>query len=345
MMQRLELEESNISLYVVELAYKKQRFLITDTNNPRHLQIRTEIPIWHKENMVNLGVEKLLPKSWKAMAWLDSDIEFENPSWAIDTLKVLNGTCDIVQIFSHCIDMNQHGSTMNVFTSFGHQFIKGQPYSKNMMNFWHPGYAWACTRKAYEKMGGLYEKAILGSSDNIMALCLIQKGLKAINDDSTDDYKNSVLEFQERIKTLRLGYVPGVIRHYFHGSKKNRRYHDRWQILLNHGFEPSTFLTKDNVGILVPTERCPQKMLDEIMQYFKERNEDEFYKTVNEEESEESEESEEEEYIDMWAEGNDPAQPLDEDEDEDEDEDDDEDYDDVTSPHIFANFIKRWLHW
>lgn len=276
---RMELEESDVIIYVVEYAYKNQRFIITDSKNPRHLQIRTDVPIWHKENMVNVGVKHLLPKNWKAFAWIDSDIEFENPSWAMDTLKVLNGTKDIVQLFSQCIDMNQHEEAMSIFTSFGYQYVKELQYSKQLVRFWHPGFAWACTRKAYEKMGGLYEKAILGSGDNVMALSLIKKGLKGINELSTDDYKQSVLEFQERVKNLRLGYVPGVIRHYFHGSKKYRKYGERWQILLRHNFSPSLHLMNNQYGVLEPTKDCPIKLLDEIMDYFKQRNEDECYQT------------------------------------------------------------------
>ena len=277
MMNRLELEETDVIVYVVELAYKKQRFIITDSKNPRHLQIRTETPIWHKENMINLGIQKLLPKNWKAVAWIDSDLEFENPSWAKDTLKVLNGTKDIVQIFSHCVDMNMNEEAMSVFVSFGYQYVKELPYRREIKNFWHPGYAWACTRKAYEKMGGLYEEAILGSADNVMALTLIQQGLRGINEKSTDDYKDSVLRFQNRVKTLRLGYVPGVLRHYFHGSKENRKYGDRWKILLNHNFSPREHLTHDENGILIPSPECPREMLDEILNYFKERNEDSCY--------------------------------------------------------------------
>ena len=277
MMNRLELEETDVIVYVVELAYKKQRFIITDSKNPRHLQIRTEIPIWHKENMINLGIKKLLPKNWKAIAWIDSDLEFENPSWAKDTLKVLNGTKDIVQIFSHCVDMNMNEEAMSVFVSFGYQYVKGLPYRREIKNFWHPGYAWACTRKAYEKMGGLYEEAILGSADNVMSLSLIQQGLRGINEKSTDDYKESVLRFQTRVKSLRLGYVPGVLRHYFHGSKENRKYGDRWKILLNHNFSPREHLTHDENGILIPTPECPHELLDEILNYFKERNEDSCY--------------------------------------------------------------------
>lgn len=280
-MNRMELEETNVLVYVVELAYKKQRFIITDSKNPRHLQVRTEIPIWHKENMINLGVQKLLPKNWKAMAWIDSDIEFDSPSWALDTLKVLNGTKDIVQLFGNCIDMDKDEEAMNIFTSFGHQYTKELPYSTQLQRFWHPGFAWACTNKAYEKMGGVYEGGILGSGDNIMALCLIQKGLKALNENSSEDYKNSVLDFQRRVKTLRLGYVPGVIRHYFHGSKKYRRYNDRWQILLKHDYSPTLHVTHDKEGVLVPTKDCPKEMLREIMEYFRERNEDEFYQEPN----------------------------------------------------------------
>jgi hypothetical protein len=114
-----------------------------------------------------------------------------------------------------------------------------------------------------------------------MALSLIQKGLKSLNDYSTEDYKNSIIEFQNRVKTLRLGYVPGVIRHYFHGSKKNRRYNDRWQILLKHNYQPTIHITHDEDGILIPTQTCPKEMLEQILEYFAERNEDEFYQEPN----------------------------------------------------------------
>lgn len=45
--------------------------------------------------MINLGVRYLLPEKWKAFAWIDADIEFENSTWAVDTLKILNGSRDI----------------------------------------------------------------------------------------------------------------------------------------------------------------------------------------------------------------------------------------------------------
>jgi hypothetical protein len=114
--KRMEMEETDIILYIVELAYGKQQFLVTEAKNKRHLQIRTQTaPIWHKENMINIGVKKLLPKSWKAFAWIDADIEFESSSWALDTLKIMNGSKDVVQLFSHCVDMNREECNLNIF--------------------------------------------------------------------------------------------------------------------------------------------------------------------------------------------------------------------------------------
>jgi arginyl-tRNA--protein-N-Asp/Glu arginylyltransferase len=57
-------EDDNVELYVVEMAYGDQKFIVTKSSNPKHLQIRTQTPLWHKENMINLAVKKLLPKNY-----------------------------------------------------------------------------------------------------------------------------------------------------------------------------------------------------------------------------------------------------------------------------------------
>jgi hypothetical protein len=272
-LRRME-QESNVVVYVVELAYGSQKFYITDAKNPRHLQLRTETPLWHKENMINIGIRRLLPPKWKAVAWIDADVEFESGTWALDTLKVLNGYKDIVQVFSHCIDMEKDESAMRIFSGFGFQYDKRQPYSKDKTNYWHPGYGWAMTRKAYDRIGGLYEYGILGSGDNIMSLSILEQGLKGVNVDSTDEYKESILSFQTKMKTLRLGYVPGVIRHHYHGRKQDRKYTERWRILTDSFYNPREHLTKDAAGLIVPTASCPKGMITQIKEYFYARNED-----------------------------------------------------------------------
>lgn len=266
--------EDNIILYVVELAYGKDEFYVTDKKNKRHLQLRGDVPLWHKENMINLGVERLLPASWKAFAWIDADVEFENTTWASDALKVLNGSRDVIQLFSHAIDMDKGKNAMSIFPSFGFQLSKGVKYGGTGINMWHPGFAWACSRKAYERMGGLYEKGILGAGDHAMSFAFIGNCEGSCNPRATDDYKQTLYHFEKKCAGVRLGYIPGVIRHYFHGSKKNRKYSERWNILINNAYSPQRHITKKD-GLLVPTPECPKAMLEEILTYFHERNEDE----------------------------------------------------------------------
>jgi len=161
-----------------------------------------------------------------------------------------------------------------IFNSFGYSFNKNKAYTSRGIDYWHPGYAWAITRKAYERIGGLYDKGILGSGDNIMAMAFINKAEYMTNESYHDDYNNSMLDYQVKANKLRLGYTPGVIRHHFHGSKQNRKYKERWQILMNHKYSPKEHLTYDASGILIPTDSCPPELLEDIIAYFRERKED-----------------------------------------------------------------------
>jgi hypothetical protein len=272
--KRFEEEEPNVNLFIVEMIYSNQKFIVTSKNNKNHLQLKSSVPIWHKENMINLGVKYLLPKDYKAFAWIDADIEFDNNSWAKDTLKILNGCKDIVQIFSHCLDMDDEKNNLNIFNGFGYSFNKNKKYTTKGINYWHPGFAWAITRKAYEKLGGLYDKGVLGSGDSIMALSLINNSKSMNNDNYHDDYNNSMLDYQQKAISLRLGYTPGIIRHYYHGSKQNRQYTERWKILMKHKFSPTIHLTYDDKGILIPTEYFSEEFKEDIMNYFRERKED-----------------------------------------------------------------------
>jgi len=268
-------KDDNVILYIVELAYKEQRFTVTDKNNKHHLQLRTDVPLWHKENMINLAVKYLLPKDYKAFAWIDSDIEFENHTWAQDTLKILNGSRDIVQVFGQCIDMDNDEFAMNIFNSAGYMYAHNKPYINKGINYWHPGYAWAMTRKAYEQIGGLYDYGILGSGDFLMMMSLLNMANKIYNPRLNSDYTNSIYDFQKKAKNLRFGYVPGVIKHYFHGSKKNRKYQDRYLILIKHAYSPYMDIKYNDVGVIVPTEHFSEEFKDDIQSYFLERNEDE----------------------------------------------------------------------
>lgn len=266
-------QDARVALYVVELCYEQQPFVLTSPKNPRHLQIRTDSPfLWHYENLVNIGVQRLLPTDWKAMAWIAPDIEFENAFWAKQTLQLLNGTFDVVQIFSHCVNMNPHEYALQIFNSAGYYHEKGLIYCGSGINYWHPGFAWAIRREAYDQIGGLYEFAIRGSGENILLFSLLGFGENAVNELHTDGYKKTILDYQNRMKSdgegegrgLSFGYVPGVLRHYYHPPTSETA----WKILVSHQYDPLVHMTKNAEGLLVPTEKCPAKLLIDVARSF-----------------------------------------------------------------------------
>jgi hypothetical protein len=271
--QRME-QEKDVILYIVELVYGDQEFAVTTNGNKRHLQLRGETPLWHKENMINLGIKHLLPSNWKAVAWVDADVEFDNPYWATYTLRVLNNGKDFVQLFTNAFDMDIDEQILNIFTGFGYQYSKNFKKGKGL-NYWHPGFAWACNRKAYEQIGGILDESILGSGDNIMCHSFIKQAPQRLKKGMTNEYMDFVKDKQDKFDGLNLGYIPGTIRHFYHGKKENRNYYGREDILIRHKYDPNTFIRRDAKGLIIPSETCPKEFLKDIMDYFEERNEDE----------------------------------------------------------------------
>ena len=273
-------EFKNIELYVVELIYEDQFFRITEKNNPKHLQIKTEYVLWHKENMINLGIEKLLPKDWKSVAWIDGDIEFENINWVDDTLKILTNF-DLVQLFTTCFDLDENNIPMNIWQSYGYKYCNGETFKHNKgVNYWHSGYGWACTRSFYDKIGKIYDKGIVGSGDYILTQAII--GNIACADKSLIDFKDDITKYKELLNNddIKIGYIPTNIKHYFHGSKVNRKYVERNQILIKHKYNPMIHLDYDNNGILIPSKNMSNEFLEDIKDYFFQRNEDEYYDII-----------------------------------------------------------------
>lgn len=273
-------KRTDVELYITEIAYGDHIFEITETNNTNHLQVRATHPLWHKENAINMACEILLPTNWKSFCWIDMDIIFENEHWVTDTLEILNDLKPTyVQLFSHAVDMDNNESVMSIFQSFAHQQSMNRPHAvtNKGYDYWHPGYAWGMNREAYDIVGGLYELSIIGSGDYNMAMSLINKGKLSVDSRVSDGYKRTVEEYQKKIQEngILMKCVNGVIRHEYHGSKINRKYVQRNDIVIKNKYDPNIHLKHREDGLLVPTEDCPMELLDQIMFYFSERNEDE----------------------------------------------------------------------
>jgi hypothetical protein len=53
-----------------------------------------------------------------------------------------------------------------------------------------------------------------------------------------------------RVTNKQVGFTTGHITHKFHGPKGRRYYRERWQILVDHGFDPDKDLVRDPQGVI-----------------------------------------------------------------------------------------------
>lgn len=274
---KAEMEKTpNVKVITCEVAFGDRHHEVTDPMNPFDLQLRTRHELWHKENQINLA-ERIMPRDWKYMCWCDTDISFVDPNWAQEALHQLQHH-HLIQPWRDCLDLGPHGQVLQHFQSFCYihqtgapkQTHPGQPYK-----YAHSGFAWACTRVFWENVKGLMERCIVGSADHHQAWAAIGEVHNSVHGKMPDAFKRYAREWQHnafRITKGRLGFVNTRINHHFHGPKRKRKYRERWQIFIDHGFDPYQDLQCDEQGLLYLNAK--PKLQDEISAYFRDRHED-----------------------------------------------------------------------
>lgn len=292
---------ANVKLHVVELAYGDRPFEVTG-EHPHDVQVRANDEMWHKENLINLGVRSL-PSDWKYAGYCDGDFHFTRHDWAIEAIHMLQHHA-FVQLFSSYTDLTGYTATSDdghsVFRqsrSFAWNYCHAQEFvdgyrkrrggdcygkideTKEFPYGLPPGAtggAWAWTKEAFNIVGGMLDTCILGSGDWHMAFGLVEGvNVAAEMQRCTEPYVNAVLQWQKRASKLtrNVGCVDNHAIHHFHGSKSSRQYGDRWHILRKHAFDPTKDLMRDWQGVW---QWCGDKprMRDDIRKYFLARRED-----------------------------------------------------------------------
>lgn len=269
-------EKAGANLFVVELAFGDRPFEITSPDDKHSLQLRTVDEIWHKENMINLGVAHL-PEDWKYVAWIDADIDFMRDDWVTEIVHQLQHY-RVIQLFQNAIDLGPQGEVLKIHDGFVWSFMNDRPLPSPRLNYphWHPGFAWAMRRETWNDLGGLFDTAILGSADHHMAWALVGKVLDYAPKQISDSYRRNLLTWQERANfhvRQNIGFMPGSIYHHWHGKKKDRRYQERWTILLKQNYNPDFDLKRDWQGLYTFTHEG-ERMRNDLRRYFHIRNED-----------------------------------------------------------------------
>lgn len=274
-----------IQFYTVELAFGDRSFEFTSHNNPHHIQLRTTDELWLKENMINIGVSRL-PIDWKYVAWIDGDIHFARHDWAEETIQMLQHHA-VVQPWAMAVDLGPNHEVVKTHYSFAHQYQLHkaemtndtsftQTQSEGYSEYAHAGFAWAMRRDAWNAVGGLLDFCIIGSADHHMAWSFIGEADRSIHRQIGLDYAKAIKQWELHcINNLKgdVGYVNGTIMHFWHGKKKDRRYNERWEVLINNEFNPLADIKRDWQGLWQLAGNKP-KLRDDLRHYFQQRNED-----------------------------------------------------------------------
>jgi hypothetical protein len=235
----------------------------------------------------------------------DSDFHFTRHDWALETIHQLQHY-DFVQPFSSYIDvtgetyglaqMPTRANTSFFFNYVQNGFQVSPQYHNGTISIPGPdpsyegtmiegrflrgvgatGGALAFRRSAFDAVGGLLDRCILGHADWYMAFSLVGLDAPDIHTQRySPDYVSYVSAWKDRAAVIQrnVGYVDGMALHFFHGSKTRRAYSSRDAILARHQFSPYRDVYPDFQGVLQLAPGKPA-LRDDIRQYFVSRGED-----------------------------------------------------------------------
>lgn len=263
--------------------------------NHLYIKVQTDSELWLKENLINIAVTRVIQERPDAevFAWIDADVRWANYKWLSEIVHKLQHF-DFIQLFSHAQDLDPNFHPLDTHLGFAYCYVNGiehrpkQPWryyaparkGRPREHLWHPGFAWAARRDALDKVGGLMDFAILGAADNHMAHALIGEGASSVHPGMHPAYLKRVMEWQWRADheiRQNIGYIDGLLLHYWHGKKKDRQYWDRWRVPVDNQYDPDIDIKYSSQGVLQLADRHEPRSIalrDQLRAYAKSRNED-----------------------------------------------------------------------
>lgn len=225
--------------------------------------------MWQKESLINIAIREL-PPEFDAIAWIDGDLLFDNPNWYEQTCAALEES-PVVQMFERIAylgpdDECQSGGYGAAAAADG-----------DRLGFRAPGGAIACRRELLEH--GIYDRHVLGGGDEIfMEACLgrARRFYERLN----PAWQQHVRHWCEDFGQHEVGYIPGTVRHLWHGDRAGRQYTSRHQLLASHNFDPEADVRIGGNGLLKWSSDKPA-LHTAVRDYFRGRAEDQIAASVS----------------------------------------------------------------
>lgn len=212
-------------------------------------RVSTKSLLWHKEALLNKVIADL-PPEFEYVFWVDADVLFANSHWLTDAVKVLEDGAMVVQPFEYCVhlgrnemqpsfDVAEAAKTVSqplnrhplLWRSFASNHENGLSAESNYDKHGHVGFAWGARRSVLNQVP-LYDKALIGGADHIMAHAAAGQIVHPCIAKSFTDDLADVKAWSKRFYSVvdgKIGYAPGVLLHLWHGEIEKRQYLKRIQ--------------------------------------------------------------------------------------------------------------------
>ncbi len=275
------LRRQGLPLLIVELALGGAPFQVPDEWGERVVRRSSDSVLWHKERLLNLGIERL-PASCRKVAWLDGDVLFEDDDWVARASALLDEFV-VVQAFETATwlprdartapaglprglgeGLELPGIAATMARSTG-RALERRRVLRDYFLHGHTGFAWAARRDLLARHG-LYDRDVTGGGDVDFA-----HAVHGDQDfwDGLNEYSVALSEPLRAHLTAwgralfadvggRVAHVPGRILHLWHGDVAARPYAERLDLLRTAGFDPERHVAIDGQGCLRWTEADPE---------------------------------------------------------------------------------------
>jgi len=212
-----QFEKYGLPFFTLELVYEDRSPEI-----PEAYHISGKSVMFHKENLYRI-LETMIPRKFTKLAFLDADIIFDDQEWYWKLSKALD-SYDLVQPFETCFWLDEDKKIM----------LERESVLKLKSNLWdskyHPGFAWGFRREWYNKIG-FFDYAVTGSGDTLSVIKWLDKHV-------SPKFQSLPVPLLRKYNTFcppedrpLISFLPGSLRHLYHGSRENRQYTERHKIL------------------------------------------------------------------------------------------------------------------
>jgi len=269
------LKEKNIPVFVAECVFHKYKPQIPNAT----LVLKSDSYMFYKEQLLNKLVPHV-PKKYTKLIFLDADIIFDTPDW-VDTTSAALNKFDIIQPYSESCWLTPDNTRIrSKKNSYAYAIVTKKDISNSTTHDYHPGFAWAMKRDVFVKIGGFFEKSIIGGGDVTFVLNLFpfhvtdEFFFKASQSGFGKYIIDAWREYNDAFKKVNptLGYLSNKALHLFHGVKEDRQYISRYKNIAD--AMKGTWddeVTTNSDGLF---EFKRPEMNSILLSYFKGRNED-----------------------------------------------------------------------